>query len=110
MYDVRVKALLDRSIEVDWPYLWMEGAYMTFPAQRRTNRAPTFDRKAQWRNQAAYQRRRPLPNDGVITRLFGAMLLEQNNEWAVQRSRYMTFESVSGLNDNAIITLPAMAA
>lgn len=28
MYDVRVKAFLDRSIEVDWPYLWMEATYM----------------------------------------------------------------------------------
>ena len=37
-------------------------------------------------------------------------LLEQNDEWAVQRCRYMTLESVSGLSDNAIITLPAMAA
>ena len=31
-------------------------------------------------------------------------------KWAVQRSRCMTLESVSGLSDNAIITLPAMAA
>lgn len=50
------------------------------------------------------------PNEEAITRLVGAILLEQNDEWAVQRSRYMTLESVSGLSDNAIITLPAMAA
>jgi len=31
-------------------------------------------------------------------------------KWAVQRCRYMTLESVSGLSDNPIITLPAMAA
>ena len=37
-------------------------------------------------------------------------LLEQNDEWVVQRCRYMTLESVSGLRENAIITLPTMAA
>jgi len=50
------------------------------------------------------------PNEEAITCLVGAILLEQNDEWAVQRCRYMTLESVSGLSDNAIITLPAMAA
>jgi len=50
------------------------------------------------------------PNEEATTRLVGAILLEQNDEWAVQRCRYMTLESVSGLSDNPIITLPAMAA
>jgi transposase-like protein len=36
------------------------------------------------------------PNEEAITRLFGAILLEQNDELAVQRCRYMTLESVSG--------------
>lgn len=31
-------------------------------------------------------------------------------KWAVQRSRYMTLESVAGLSDNSVITLPNMAA
>jgi putative transposase len=35
------------------------------------------------------------PNEEAITRLVGAILLEQNDERAVQRSRYMTLESVS---------------
>ena len=35
------------------------------------------------------------PNEEAITRLVGALLLEQNDEWAGQRSRYMTLESVS---------------
>ena len=33
------------------------------------------------------------PNEAAITRLVGAILLEQNDEWAVQRARYMTLET-----------------
>jgi putative transposase len=29
------------------------------------------------------------PNEDAITRLVGALLLERNDEWAVQRGRYM---------------------
>src|ERR1700737_3135410 len=32
------------------------------------------------------------PNEDAITRLVGAILLEQNDEWAVQRARYMTLD------------------
>ncbi|MET4279543.1 hypothetical protein ABIB68_007882 [Bradyrhizobium sp. F1.2.2] len=32
------------------------------------------------------------PNEDAIVRLIGAILLEQNDEWAVQRARYMTLE------------------
>ncbi|MGY4167627.1 hypothetical protein ACVIM8_001700 [Bradyrhizobium sp. USDA 4529] len=31
--------------------------------------------------------------DHAIVRLIGAILLEQNDEWAVQRARYMTLET-----------------
>jgi len=34
------------------------------------------------------------PNEAAIVRLFGAILLEQNDEWAVQRARYMTLETI----------------
>jgi transposase-like protein len=30
-------------------------------------------------------------NEDAITRLVGALLLEQNEEWAVQRGRYMSW-------------------
>ena len=32
------------------------------------------------------------PHEDAIVRPVGAILLEQNDEWAVQRSRYMTLE------------------
>lgn len=32
------------------------------------------------------------PSEAAITRLVGAILLEQNDEWAVQRARYITLE------------------
>jgi hypothetical protein len=42
--------------------------------------------------------------------LVGALLLEQNDEWAVQRCRYMTLESVSALGDDPLVSLPILAA
>jgi transposase-like protein len=86
-------------------------AYMTFPAQHRTK---LHSNNPIERLNGEIKRRTDVvgifPNEAAITRLVGAILLEQNDEWAVQRCRYMTLESVSGLSDNAITTLPAMAA
>ena len=39
------------------------------------------------------------PNEKAIVRLVGALLLEQNDEWAVTR-RYMTLETLDGLSDD----------
>jgi transposase-like protein len=49
------------------------------------------------------------PNEAAIFRLVGAILLEQNDEWAVQRGRYMTLETIAPLSDNPIVGLPAVA-
>jgi transposase-like protein len=50
------------------------------------------------------------PNDEATLRLVGALLLEQNDEWAVQWARYMTLESVAHLSDDPLVSLPAMSA
>ena len=48
------------------------------------------------------------PNDEAIVRLVGAILLEQNDEWAVQRARYMTLETMAALSHDTVVGLPAM--
>ncbi|MER9002001.1 transposase, partial [Mesorhizobium australicum] len=48
------------------------------------------------------------PNDDAIVRLVGAILLEQNDEWAVQRAS-MTLETISQMSDDPLISLPAVA-
>jgi transposase-like protein len=50
------------------------------------------------------------PNEAAITRLVGALLLEQSDEWAIQRARYMTLETIVTLSDDPTVSLPAMAA
>ena len=51
-----------------------------------------------------------LPNDDAIVRLVGALLLEQNDEWALQRARYMTLETIAPMADDPVISLPAVAS
>ena len=48
------------------------------------------------------------PNDASITRLVGAMMLEQNDEWSLNR-RYMTLEGLQTLSDTPRTRLPAVA-
>jgi Transposase, Mutator family len=50
------------------------------------------------------------PNEDAIIRLVGAILLEQNDEWAVQRARYMTLEAITTLSDDQAVSLPAIAS
>lgn len=47
--------------------------------------------------------------DAAVVRLVGALMLEQNDEWAVSR-RYMMLETIGSLNHNPIVSLPALAA
>jgi putative transposase len=48
------------------------------------------------------------PNDAAIVRLVGAMLIEQNDEWSLNR-RYMQLEGLQMLGDTAPTRLPAVA-
>ncbi len=50
------------------------------------------------------------PNEDAIVRLVGAILLEQNDEWAVQRARYVTLETIAPLSDDPAVSLPAIAS
>jgi hypothetical protein len=50
------------------------------------------------------------PNEAAIVRLVGAILLEHNDEWAVQRSRYITLESIASASHDPVVGLPAVAA
>jgi len=49
------------------------------------------------------------PNEAAIFRLVRATLLELNDEWAVQRARYMTLETIAPLSDNQIVGLTVVA-
>ena len=48
------------------------------------------------------------PNDASITRLVGAMMLEQNDEWSLNR-RYMQLEGLQTLCDTVPTRLSAVA-
>src|SRR4051794_23187762 len=86
-------------------------AYMSFPAAHRA--------KLHWvtpleRLNGEIKRRTDVvgffPNEAAITRLIGALLLEQSDEWAVQQTRYMTLETIAPLSDSASVSLPVLAA
>jgi putative transposase len=85
-------------------------AYMDFPTAHRTKLHSTNSLE---RLNGEVKRRTDVvgifPNEEAIYRLVGAILLEQNDEWSVQRARYMTLETIAALSDDATVSLPAMA-
>ena len=68
-----------------------------------------------WPKTTAHDDRRPLEPDGgnivgaAITRLIGAVLLEQNDEWQLQH-RYMQLEAMAELTQPDTLALPSKAA
>jgi transposase-like protein len=48
------------------------------------------------------------PNDEAIVRLVGALPMEQNDEWAVQRARYMTLETIAQMGNDPAVSLQAV--
>jgi len=86
-------------------------AYMDFPAQHRTKIHSTNPIE---RLNGEIKRRSDVvgifPNEAAVTRLIGAVLLEQNDEWAVQRARYLSLETIAPLSDDPTGSLPLLAA
>ena len=84
-------------------------AYMGFPA---AHRAKIHSTNPLERLNGEIKRRSNVvgifPNEAAVTRLVGALLLEQNDEWATQR-RCMTLETLAPISDNPAVSLPAVA-
>jgi putative transposase len=85
-------------------------AYMSFPPQHRTKLHSTNPlERLNGENKRRTKVVGIIPNEAAITRLVGAILLEQNDEWAVQRARYITLESIAQVGDDPIVGLPIAA-
>jgi len=86
-------------------------AYMDFPAQHRAKIHSTNPLE---RLNGEIKRRADVvgifPNEAAVVRLIGALLLEQNDEWATQRARYMTLETIAPMSDNTLVRMPELAA
>jgi transposase-like protein len=84
-------------------------AYMNFPAAHRAKLHSTNPIE---RLNGEIKRRTDVigifPNEDAIIRLVGAILKEQSDEWAVQRARYMTLESMAPVSDDPIVMLSAI--
>jgi len=83
-------------------------AYMDFPKAHRTQIATTNPLE---RLNAEIKRRTDVvgifPNDPSIVRLVGALLLEQNDEWQLQR-RYMQLQGLKVVSDNPLHRISAV--
>jgi putative transposase len=88
-----------------------ELAYMTFPKEHHaklhsTNPIERLNGEIKRRTEVVGT----FPNDDAIIRVVGPLLLEQNDELAVQRARYMTLETISQMSDDLLVSLPAVAS
>jgi putative transposase len=85
-------------------------AFMSFPKSHRVQIHSTNPLE---RLNAEIKRRTNVvgifPNEPAITRLVGAPLLEQNDEWQLQR-RYLPLEGLQSLADNPLARLPAVVS
>ncbi len=83
-------------------------AFMGFP---KAHRAQIHSTNPLERLNAEIKRRTDVvgifPNEAAVTRLVGALLLEQNDEWQLQR-RYMSLEPLRTLVDNQPARLSAI--
>ncbi len=83
-------------------------AFMDFPKAHRKQLASTNPLE---RVNAEIKRRTDVvgifPNDASIVRLVGALMLEQNDEWQLQR-RYMQLEGLQAVSDNQTQRLSAV--
>ena len=85
-------------------------AYMSFPKShwpqiRSTNPIERLNLEVKRRTNVV----QIFPNEAAIVRLVGALLLEQNDEWAVCR-RYMSLETLARLSDDAAVRPTAIPA
>ena len=85
-------------------------AYMSFPKAHRTQIHSTNPLE---RVNAEVKRRTDVvgifPNENAVIRLVGALLLEQNDEWQLQR-RYMQLEGLQSLSNNHAARLSAVVS
>ena len=83
---------------------------VAFPAAHRAKLHPTSPLE---RLDGGIERRTEVvgifPDERSIRRLVGAILLGPNDEWAVQRCRCMTLESIAPISDDPLVSLPTLA-
>ena len=86
-------------------------AYMDFPAQHRSKLHSTNPLERPIRE---IKRRTDVvgifPNEAAVFRLVGALLFELHDEWAVQKRRYLTLESLASLSDDPTVSLARLTA